>query len=210
MIDSLPCMAIHKTKMGVFHNHDNTGRTWKHLRIRTASKITAVYLAFLWLPIPAAHALSTDSDQPIQVEADWAEADEIHKTVVYKGAVVVTQGSMRINGETVTLHYDENHTLTEAEIEGHPARFEQRPDGNAEKQQAKANQMKYFANRDLILLLGNAHSWQGKRRISAEQIDFDTKKSRVKAHGNRTVKSKDHTTGESKSRVRIVVPAKRK
>nr|VFK78199.1 MAG: lipopolysaccharide export system protein LptA [Candidatus Kentron sp. SD] len=170
-------------------------------------KVALILLAYLCSFFPRAHALSTDKDQPIHIEADWAEANDMHKTVVYKGAVIVTQGSMRIDGKTVTLHYDENNTLIKAEAEGRPARFQQSPDGNAEKQHATANRMEYFANRDLILLIGNAHSWQGKQRVSADRIEFDTKKSHIRA---RSRKSKtDGATGRSgKSRVRIVVPAK--
>nr|VFJ48194.1 MAG: lipopolysaccharide export system protein LptA [Candidatus Kentron sp. FW]VFJ53609.1 MAG: lipopolysaccharide export system protein LptA [Candidatus Kentron sp. FW] len=202
MIDSQPCIPIRKLE---------TGSTRKRSGMGTACGTLVIYLAYLWFSISVAHALSTDSEQPIHIEADWAEASEAHKTVIYKGAVVITQGSMRINGEKVTLYYNEDHTLAKAEVEGRPARFQQRPDGNVEKQNAKANLMKYYADRDLILLLGNAHSWQGKRRVSAERIEFDTKESRVKAHGNLSRESKDRTTGKSgKSRVRIVVPAKKK
>nr|VFJ93136.1 MAG: lipopolysaccharide transport protein LptA [Candidatus Kentron sp. H]VFJ94025.1 MAG: lipopolysaccharide transport protein LptA [Candidatus Kentron sp. H]VFK00694.1 MAG: lipopolysaccharide transport protein LptA [Candidatus Kentron sp. H] len=155
---------------------------------------------------PVARALSTDRDQPIHVEADWAEADEIRRTTVYKGAVIITQGSLRINGETVTLYYDENHALIKAEIKGHPAQFRQRPDGQAKEQRAKAEKMEYFSDRDLIVLLGNAHSWQGKRRISADRIEFDTKNSRIKAQ-NMPVDGKSGVS--KKSRVRIVVPSKK-
>lgn len=155
------------------------------------------------LSASAAHALSTDRDQPIHVEADWAEADDARRTTVYKGAVVINQGSLRINGDTVTLYYDKSHNLIKAEVKGRPAQFRQRPDGrNAKEQRAKANTMEYFSERDLIILIGNAHSWQGSRKISADRIEFDTKNSRVKAH-NAPGKSKS-----GKSRVRIVVPPK--
>nr|VFK59262.1 MAG: lipopolysaccharide transport protein LptA [Candidatus Kentron sp. TUN] len=195
-------------RIEIFHNHDNFGEVWKRLCIEASWKLILICLP-LWLPVSLAYALSTDRDQAIYIEADWAEANATHKTVVYKGSVVIIQGSMRIEGETITLYYGEDRTLAKAEVEGRPAQFQQRPDGHAQKQHAKANRMEYFANRDLILLLGNAHSWQGKQRVSAEQIEFDTKNSRVKAHGRLTRKSRDHKPGQpSKSRVRIVVPTK--
>nr|VFJ58332.1 MAG: lipopolysaccharide export system protein LptA [Candidatus Kentron sp. DK] len=158
-----------------------------------------IFLTSLLL-IPSAHALSTDKNQPIHVEADWAEADDMRRTTVYKGAVVITQGSLRINGDTVTLYYDKDHELTKVEINGRPAQFRQRPDDGKKEQRARANRMEYFTDRDLIILLGDAQSWQGARRISADRIEFDTKRSRVKAHNTESGKSK-------KSRVKIVVPA---
>jgi len=172
-----------------------------------------IVVGFLWgsFLIPATYALSTDREKPIHVEADWAEADEIRRTTVYKGAVVITQGSMRIKGDTVTLHYDEDHALIKVEVEGRPAQFRQRPDGDGKHQNAKATRMEYFADRDLIVLLGNARSWQGDRQISADRIEFDTKKSRVKAYNksSRKKSGKSAAKKSEKSRVRIVLPPKR-
>ena len=169
-----------------------------------ANYLVCICVVYLLLPAPAAHALSTDRDQPIHVEADWAEADDMRQTTVYKGAVVIVQGSLRINGDTVTLYYDENHKLIKAEIKGRPAQFRQRPDGQEKEQRAKANKMEYFADRDLIILLGNAHSWQGGQQVSADRIEFDTKNSRVKARSTSAGKPKS----SKKSRVRIVLPPK--
>nr|VFK22550.1 MAG: lipopolysaccharide export system protein LptA [Candidatus Kentron sp. MB] len=208
MIHFLSRITICDAKIRNSPAHHNTEWMGKGSLLSVVRRAVIICLAWLG-PISFANGLSTDREQPIYVEADSAEADEAHKTVTYKGTVIVTQGSMRINGETVTLYYDENRTLTKAKVKGRPARFQQRPDGSKEKQHAKANRMEYFANRDLIILLGNAHSWQGKRRISADRIEFDTKKSRVRAHGKRTAKSKDSRTDKS-SRVRIVVPIKQK
>ncbi|MBT8419460.1 MAG: lipopolysaccharide transport periplasmic protein LptA [Gammaproteobacteria bacterium] len=174
-------------------------------RYPTSSLLASALVCGLLLA-PSTHALSTDRDQPIHVEADWAEADDARRTTVYKGAVVITQGSLRINGDTVTLYYDNDHKLIKAEIKGRPAQFRQRPDKKAKEQRAKANKMEYFADRDLIVLLGDAHSWQGKRRISADRIEFDTKKSRIRAQNSSTGKKTDTS---KKPRVRIVVPAKK-
>ena len=48
-------------------------------------------------------ALSTDREQPINIEADQAEADDNLGVAIYKGDVVIVQGSMRILGDTVTI-----------------------------------------------------------------------------------------------------------
>ncbi|MDL2424869.1 lipopolysaccharide transport periplasmic protein LptA, partial [Pseudomonas sp. BAgro211] len=51
----------------------------------------------------AAWALPTDREQPIRVQADSAELDDKQGVAVYRGDVVVTQGSMKLTGNTVTL-----------------------------------------------------------------------------------------------------------
>nr|VFK44488.1 MAG: lipopolysaccharide export system protein LptA [Candidatus Kentron sp. TC]VFK50537.1 MAG: lipopolysaccharide export system protein LptA [Candidatus Kentron sp. TC]VFK63917.1 MAG: lipopolysaccharide export system protein LptA [Candidatus Kentron sp. TC] len=208
MIDFLSCITFRGNGTRTSHGNDTIGHIRKRLGGGAIRKAAITCLICPWILFSHAHALSTDKDKPIHIEADWAEADDMRGTVVYRGEVIVTQGSIRIDGEMVTLHYDENDTLTKAEVEGRPAKFQQRPDGSREKQHAKASRMEYFATRDLIILLGNAHSWQGRRRISADRIEYDTKKNRVRAHsvGARGSKSRD---GKSKSRVRIVVPSKK-
>ena len=43
-------------------------------------------------------ALSTDYDQPIEIESDFAELDDVEGTTVYIGNVIVVQGSIRMTG----------------------------------------------------------------------------------------------------------------
>nr|VFK11310.1 MAG: lipopolysaccharide export system protein LptA [Candidatus Kentron sp. LPFa]VFK33488.1 MAG: lipopolysaccharide export system protein LptA [Candidatus Kentron sp. LPFa] len=202
LIHFLSRIATARTGTRTFHRNDTRKRA------RAAWKVMMICLLCSWILLPRVHALSTDKEKPIHIEADWAEADDLQRTVVYRGAVIVTQGSIRINGEKVVLHYDDNGTLIKAEAEGRPAKFQQRPDGSAQKQHAKAKRMEYFATRNLIILLGNAHSWQGGRRLSADRIEYDTAKNRVRAHSRRGGKSKSRD-GKPRSRVRIVVPAKK-
>ena len=155
-----------------------------------------------------AGALSTDRDQPIHIEADWAEADDVRRTTVYKGAVVITQGSLRITGDTSTMYYNDDQELTKMVTVGRPARFRQMPDGDTQYKRAKAKRMEFYADQDLIILLGDAHSWQGEKRLSGERIEFDTRASRVKAYSTPAKGTKKAGAG-GKSRVRIVVPPKK-
>ena len=49
-----------------------------------------------------AHGLASDKDQPIEVEADSAELDDAKKISIYRGNVVVTQGTIRMTGDVMT------------------------------------------------------------------------------------------------------------
>lgn len=53
-------------------------------------------------------ALPSDREQPIRVQADSAELDDKQGVAVYRGDVVVTQGSTKLTGNTVTLKQDKN------------------------------------------------------------------------------------------------------
>lgn len=154
-------------------------------------------------------ALSTDRNQPINIEADRAEMDDSRRVTVYYGDVVLTQGTLKITGDTVTIHYDENNNLTKLVSEGDPARFRQLPDGKPDVpdsyQNAHAARMEYYAREDLIVLTGNAVYGQGGDRIAAERIVYDSVKSQMTAES----RAPEASGGESSSRVRIKIEPKK-
>ncbi len=157
-----------------------------------------------------AWGLTTDRDQSVEIEADWAEADDKRRVTVYKGQVVLTQGSIRITGDTLTMHFDKHDSLVKLVALGNRATFRQLPDGETDYQRAKAKRIEMFPEKDLMVLLGKSLAWQGKDRISADRIDFDTYRSKVKA---RTVKPSTQAAGAKKpitGRVRITIAPKKK
>lgn len=136
-------------------------------------------LALLWQS--AAMALSTDREQPIKIQADSATIDDGKGFGVYQGNVVVTQGTILINADKVTFHYDQKQQLEKVFAYGNPVRFKQRPDNSTEDLHAKAQQMEYFALKDMLNLLQDAELWQGKDTFTGPRISYDTKQSVIKA-----------------------------
>lgn len=168
---------------------------------------------------PGAQALTTDREQPIEIEADSADVDDVEKVTIYKGDVVITQGTLRITGEHVTIRYDASGDFSELVslgVPGTPARFRQLPDGKADTeenyQRARASRMEYYKNEDTIVLLGNAIYGEGGNQVAADRIDYDSKTSQMKARtmtadANKDAGSKDPPR---KGRVRITIQPKSK
>ena len=148
-------------------------------------------------------AARTDKDQPISIEADWAEADDARRVTVYKGRVVVEQGTIRITGDVVTMYYNPGRELSKMVATGRPARFRQQQDDGGGFQRAKANRMEYLVNSDTMILIGTAELAQGASKVSADRIVYDTAKSRIKAESTpgKSRKGKRKPGG----RVRIVI-----
>lgn len=121
----------------------------------------------------AAPALSTDKDQPISIEADRADIDDNKGISVYQGNVVVTQGSLRLAADTVTV-YSPKRNLQKLVAQGAPARFKQRPNGEQEDMRAQALRMEYSVETEKLLLLDGAHLWQAKNEFSGNRIEYDT------------------------------------
>ena len=156
-------------------------------------------------------ALSTDREKPIVIEAAAAEADNQTQITVYRGDVVITQGTLRITGDTVWIHYDDSNTITKAVSVGKPAKFRQLADGKTDYMTADADRMEYHADRDLILLLGNARYGEGKDKITAPRIEYDSRHGRVKA-GAQTNGGESAAPAETdkSDRVRITITPKKK
>ncbi len=167
--------------------------------------ITAIaLLCLLW--VGSAQALSTDSEQPINIEADRVDADDRKRLTVYRGKAIITQGSIRISGDTVKMYFDDQNELIKLISVGKPARFRQRPDGKKEFQRAEARRIEYYANKDRMILIDHAKASQGGDTIRADRIEYDTFHGKVKAESLPTNKA-----GKApKSRVRITINPKNK
>lgn len=180
----------------------------------TQYRLTVLVLgAIFGLASSRLHALSTDREQPIVIEAEAGEADNRTQITIYRGDVVITQGTLRITGDTVWIHYDDSNTITKAVSVGKPAKFRQLTDGNDDYMTADAERMEYHADQDLILLLGNARYGEGKDKITAPRIVYDSHRGRVKAGAiPEGSESKESATGESdkSDRVRITITPKKK
>ena len=100
-------------------------------------------------------ALSTDKDQPIEIEADNADLDNEKGVTIYRGNVVLTQGTVRMTGDTMTVYFkdDELDTLI---MEGKPARYRQLPDDSGIYAAAETLRMEYYELKSLVILIHTA------------------------------------------------------
>jgi lipopolysaccharide export system protein LptA len=185
-------------------------------RVPTISEQRSSWGAVLLLTVAGligapCHALSSDGEQPINIEADQAEADDLNGVTIYRGDVVITQGSLRIAGDVVTIHFDDAQEMTKLVAEGNPATFHQMPDGEGGLQNAEARTMEFYAKDDTIVLLGEAHAWQGDDSIKAERIVYDTRQGKVKAESQSAAASGGEG-GETQvqPRVKITIAPKKK
>lgn len=164
----------------------------------------AAALFVLWCS-GGAQALSTDRDQPVSIESDRAEADWRTRVAVYHGDVVITQGTLRITGDTIRIYINEDDEFVKLVSVGKPATMRQLPDDAAQYRTAQADRLEYHADRDLIVLLGSARYGQGSGRISAGRIEYDSRRGRLKASAGPSVSGPEQEEG---SRVRITIEPK--
>src|SRR3989338_4838179 len=126
-------------------------------------------------------ALPTDREQPIRVQADSAELDDKQGVAVYRGDVVITQGTLKITGETVTITQDKNGEIEVFTSVGKPAYYEQKPSADKQIVKAYGLTIQYFAANERIVLIDQAKVIQEGNTFEGEKIVYDTQRQIVNA-----------------------------
>ena len=150
--------------------------------------------------LPFSHgalALDSDRDQPIQIVADVAVRDEVAGETRYEGNVVLTQGSLVITADTLSI----SHNADEADkivATGRPATLVQQPTPNQAPVDASALRIEYVRSQDLVRFLKNARIAQDGSTLSGSQIDYLVSQRSVRAAGTPGAKGD--------SRVEVVIP----
>ncbi len=141
---------------------------------------------FVWLISNAAFALSTDRNQPLNIEADSAKLDNLKGFTVYSGNVIVNQGTLQLFADKVTLTYNAEKQVQTiiAESNGQMVRFKQVLD-NKEEVRAQAKRMEYLAKDDILHLKQDAQVWKAKDTVSGQHIVYDSKRAQVTASEGR-------------------------
>ena len=168
----------------------------------------ALSLVFVMM-VSGAHALSTDSQQPIEIEADFAELDDAEGRTVYVGNVIVTQGSIRMTGDKLRVHFSADKDLEHVYMEGRPAIFKQTPDGNKEDVQGEGLLIEYHAKESTLHLIQKAKLTQGDRLFEGDRINYDTQKSVITARAQPRSETPASGTPPKRGRVKIIIPPKK-
>ena len=105
--------------------------------------------------------------------------------VTFSDNVVITQGSIKVTADKVTIIRQEGKKET-LEASGSPVTFQQTLD-NGKPVNGKGNSVHYDLNSEFLTLVGNAELKQQGSFIKASKITYDVKKQQLKANsGNKS------------------------
>lgn len=157
---------------------------------------TTLSFSALGLSTPAL-SLQSDRNQPITIDANTAERDELAGTTTYAGNVEMAQGSMRINADKIVI-YNTKDKVTKIIARGKPAAYQQKPNATEGKVIARANVLEYQIDKETLRLLEGASLQQEGTSLSGNTIEYDVRRSVVKAGSD----------AKQNQRVRMVIPPK--
>lgn len=142
-------------------------------------------------------ALDSDRNQPIQIEADIAVRDESAGETRYEGNVILTQGSLRITADLISIKHD-SVAADKIIATGQPATLVQQPASNQMPVDASARQIEYIRSEDLVRLIDEARIAQDGSVLSGDRIEYLVTQKKVRAVGS------PGSSGEG--RVEVVIP----
>ena len=155
-------------------------RSWWRLPL-----LAGCFLHLVWMP---AWAVKDDVRQPVFIEADDVEVRETDSTSIYVGNVQVDQGSMRLLADHVTVYHRADRQPRLIIALGAPAHYRQQLDNDQGEVQASAQRMEYDADKDELILIGDALLIQGADRLASERIIYDRARAQFRAGGTGRVK----------------------
>ena len=153
----------------------------------------------LSLAAPVSWAFFGGEGEAMYVEADKVDIDDAKGEAYYSGNVEVNQGGVFIGGEKMTTFQNDKSEVNKVVTLGQPALFTQKPTSTKKAMDAKANRIVFYLDKDLVLLVGNAHIKQTNTEFFGERIEYNMKTQAV--HAER---------GTSSKRVRMVLQPKKK
>jgi len=125
-------------------------------------------------------ALTSDGDQPIEVEADSLEVRESEHISIYLGNVKMVQGSLEISSDRMVIRFNDANDLQFIEMTGTPAKFRQLDDDQQEML-GQATQIDYSESESILVLRGSAHFSRGGDIIESELIRVNTENNHIEA-----------------------------
>lgn len=166
-------------------------------------------LLILICSVSPLHALSTDKQQDMEITADSAEMDDMKGISIYRGDVIVVQGTMRITGDIMTVYFDDNGDMELAVMEGKPATYRQLPDDSEVYDEAYALRMEYYTLKDYIILIDEGLVIQEGLRMTGDRIEYDTVSNKASAETKPKEKTETGETSTDGGRVKIIIKKKK-
>jgi lipopolysaccharide export system protein LptA len=124
-----------------------------------------------------------DEEQPVQVSANSLNAQEKQGISVYKGDVIVTQGSMTLKGDLITVRHPDSQLQT-IKSNGNPASFQRFSQVDQAWLKGRASTIEYNALKKTILLIGKAQVEQPEKHIiKGPKLFYDMANQTLKAQG---------------------------
>jgi lipopolysaccharide export system protein LptA len=170
-----------------------------------ASRICLFLGLALLLGSSAVLAERADRDKPLNIESDRMNADDAKKTAVFEGRVVLTQGTLVIRAERLSLRQD-GQGFQYGVASGNLATFRQKRDGANEYIEGEAERIEYDGRTERVQFFERARLRRDTGDdVRGDYISYDARTEHFSVQSSKDAKSKG-----SDGRVRAVIMPKKR
>ena len=122
-----------------------------------------------------AQAERADRTRPINLESDRMHVDDVRKLSVFEGKVVMTQGTLSIRADKVTVRQDKDG-YQYGSASGNPATFRQKRDGSDGYIQGEAARIEYDGKLDRVEFFDRARLLREPAdEVRGDYISYDAR-----------------------------------
>ncbi len=157
------------------------------------------------LACAAARAERADREKEMVVNADRLTADDANRLTTFEGAVVVTQGTMRITAARVTVREDAKRNKFYI-ASGAPVTFRQKRDNLDEYVEGSADRAEFDDSTDVLKLFNKARVKSNQNELTGDFISYDMRRELAEVSGAPPGQPVPASTGRVKM---IIIPQKK-
>lgn len=172
------------------------------MSLKTPKAFGLAILSLLLLQPDTAVSLESDRYKPLKIISDTALIDEHDGTAVYTGNVILTQGTLKIIADKLSIATEEGK-VAKVTADGKPALFSQIPEPNQAEVIAKAKSIDYLVRKQVLVLKRSASIVQEDNIFRGEKILYEIQSQRLQALGQ----PDKPKPGDLKGRVEMILPA---
>ena len=177
-----------------------------NLKITNHNLILVCILTILLSMTTFAFSEEADRGKAIEIESDTMTVDDAKNISIYKGDVILTQGTLIIRAEELTVREDSQGFQHSTSI-GNPTTFKQKRDGREDFIEGRAERIEYDGHREKVHLYSGASVKRGTDTVFGDYIMYDTNAEFAQALSGST---KDQNGNEvKKGRTRAIIKPKK-
>ena len=178
----------------------------KNLKSTKYNFIVVCILTIL-LSIPSiTFSEEADRDKAIEIESDTMTVDDAKSISIYKGDVILTQGTLIIRANELTVREDSQGFQHSTAI-GKPTTFKQKREGRDDYIEGRAERIEYDGHMDKVHLYSGASVKRGNDTVFGDYIMYDTNAEFAQALSGTT--KNENGDEVKKGRTRVIIKPKK-
>ena len=144
---------------------------FRHIPCRLKHSKQWLCLLICLMAFSQVQSLPDDRQQPIEIEADLVAIDEKNNYTTYSGNVILTQGSILLAADTLTV-YIGKQKIKQIRAQGRPVDFQQQTEKSG-LVEGQASLIEFRSGANIIRLSGQAKLKQQDSQWRGNVLEYD-------------------------------------